>query len=102
MGNVADASTTHTNVHSDPNSAISAAKIAEEVSKTPKKPKMPNSPIGPKIWQRGEAEGLGYYANGSTVRKDMQSVETDARMATKLLENVRGGYGRKTHLIGSK
>ena len=89
-------------MHNDRNGARSTAKTAEEASKTPKKPKVPNSPIDPMIWRKGEADGLGDHVDGSTVRKDVQSVETDARTATKPLENVKGDQGRKTHLRGSK
>ena len=65
LGNVADASTTCTEVQSDRNGARSTAKPHKTVSKSSKKPKMPNSPIGPKIWRRGKGNGLHQQTNPS-------------------------------------
>ena len=88
-GNIADASTTCTDMHSNQNSARTAEKTAEEVSKTPKKPKVPNSPIGTKIWCQGEENGSGNHVDRSTMCRDTPSVETNARTAENASRKVK-------------
>ena len=88
-GNRADASSTCTNVQSDQSGTKRTAKPCETVSKSSKKPKMPNSPIGPKIWCRGEGNGLGNHADGSNVCRDTQRIEMDTKMAENVSKNVK-------------
>ena len=95
--NIADASTTRTDVHGDRNGTKTTAK-AMEVNKTPMMPKPPNSPVGTKIWRIGEADG-------TTIRTDVQSVEMDRKqlkMRAEMSVNGRGGPGRKAHLVSSR
>jgi len=68
---------------------ITAENPMEEVRKTPKKPEPPNSPIGPKIRCQGEVDGSGNCADASTVRTDMQSVETNLKPTKDMSKNVR-------------
>ena len=102
--NIADASTTRTDVHGDRNGTKTTAK-AMEVNKTPMMPKPPNSPVGTKIWRIGEADGSWNRADGTTIRTDVQSVEMDRKqlkMRAEMSVNGRGGPGRKTHLVSSR
>ena len=95
--NIADASTTRTDVHGDRNGTKTTAK-AMEVNKTPMMPKPPNSPVGTKIWRIGEADG-------TTIHTDVQSVEMDRKqlkMRAEMSVNGRGGPGRKAHLVSSR
>ena len=94
--NVADASTTRTDVHSDQNGTKMTAETME-VNKTPMMPKPPNSPVGTKIRRIGKV-------GGPIIRTDVQSVETD-RKQLKMRAGMsvsRGGPGRKTHLVSSR
>ena len=86
LGNVADASTTRRDVHSNRNGARTTAKTHKTISKTSNKPKPPNLPVGTNIWCIGEADGWGNHADGSDVCRDTQGVETDAKTA----ENANG------------
>ena len=100
LGNVVDASTTRTDMHSDQNGMTMTTKTRETVSKSSKKPKMPNSPIGPKIWRRGDGNGSGNHADGSTVCRDTQCAGTDAKTAENASKNVFV-FGRFVEVLGS-
>ena len=80
-GNIADASTTRTDVQSDQNGARTTAKTCKTISKALINPKTPNSPVSTKIWRIGEADGWGNHADGSDVCRDMQCVEADSKTA---------------------
>lgn len=59
--------------------------------------------VGTKIRRTGEADGPWNHADGLTVSMDLQSVETNRKQLKTRAEmsvNVRGGSGRKTHLVG--
>ena len=89
LGNVADASTTCTDVQNDRNGARMTAKTHKAVRKSSKKPKMPNSPIGPKIWRRGRGNGLGNHTDESNVCRDMQRAGTDVKTAKNASKNIK-------------
>ena len=88
-GNVVDASTTRTDVHSDRNGARMTAKTRETISKTLINPKMPNSSVGTKIQCIGEVDGSGNHADGSNVCRDMQCTKTDSKMAENANRKVK-------------
>ena len=105
LGNIADASTTCRDMHSDRNGVRTTAKTRKTVSKTSNKPKLPNSPVGTKFLCIGEADGWGNHADGSNVCRDTQRAGTDAKTAENASRKVKMGQRRskgKTHLIGSK
>ena len=88
-GNIADASTTCTEVHSDRNGARMTAKTRKTVSKTSNKPKPPNSPVGTNFPCIGEADGWGNHADGSTVCRDMRGAGTDVKTAENASRKVK-------------
>ena len=88
-GNVADVSTTRTDVQSDRNDGRRTAKTRKTISKTPNKPKMPNSPVGAKIRRIGEADGWGNHADGSNACRDTQRTETHSKTAENVNRKVK-------------
>ena len=94
LGNVADASTTCTDVQSDRNGARTTAKTCETISKTLINPKTPNSPVSAKIRCIGKEDGWGNHADGSGVCRDMQRAEKDSKTAENTSKNVKMGQMR--------
>ena len=92
--NVADVTTTGTDVYSNRNGTKMTEKTMEEVNKIPMMPKPLNSPVGIKIRRIGEADGPWNHADGPTMRTDVQSVETDRKqlkVRAEMSVNARGG-----------
>ena len=81
-----DASGTGMHTQSAQIDKVTAEKTAEDISTTQNKVKLPNLLIGP---DRGEANGMGNHADGSTACMDVQVVATDPKTAINMSRKVR-------------
>jgi len=86
LGDHADTSNIRTDVQSVETDALTPANAPENVRS---EPKMLNSPSGTTRWTPDAPNGCGSHVEGSSVRRDAQSVETDAITARNEAERVR-------------